>query len=140
MPDPIVVKGLTELRAALKELKDIEGKKEFKAAGYDIAANVVSPKAKGTAAGLGPMWAKAAETLRPAKIATGGGIRFGSGFGGAFGAEFGSGKYHQFKPWRGSGAGAGYFLWPTIRDSADEILATYERNLQPLYDRLFPDR
>lgn len=29
--------------------------------------------------------------------------------------------WNQFKPWRGSGSNAGYFLWPAIRSSADEI-------------------
>lgn len=41
-----------------------------------------------------------------------------------FGAEFGGGRRkttRQFKPWRGSGGGAGYFVYPTIRGSAEEV-------------------
>lgn len=36
--------------------------------------------------------------------------------------EFGSRRYREF-PWRGNSTGAGYFLWPTIRDSEEEIRA-----------------
>lgn len=42
-----------------------------------------------------------------------------------WGAEFGSGKHRQFDPWRGSGAGAGYFLWPTVAAMSDEIEERY---------------
>lgn len=41
-----------------------------------------------------------------------------------FGAEFGGGARkttRQFPPWRGSGGGAGYFVYPTIRGSAGDI-------------------
>lgn len=41
-----------------------------------------------------------------------------------FGAEFGGGARRttrQFQPWRGSGGGAGYFVYPTIRGSARDV-------------------
>jgi hypothetical protein len=41
-----------------------------------------------------------------------------------FGAEFGGGARkttRQFQPWRGSGGGAGYFVYPTIRGSASDV-------------------
>lgn len=33
--------------------------------------------------------------------------------------------WNQFKPWRGSGSNAGYFLWPSIRENADGIRELY---------------
>jgi hypothetical protein len=41
-----------------------------------------------------------------------------------FGAEFGGGHRRttrQFKPWRGSGNDAGYFVYPAIRASVDDV-------------------
>lgn len=41
-----------------------------------------------------------------------------------WGAEFGGGARpatRQFRPWLGSGRGAGYFLWPAVRDDHDWI-------------------
>lgn len=49
-----------------------------------------------------------------------------------WGAEFGGGltpNTRQFMPWRGSSHGAGYFLWPTVRDNRLEIAATYSEAL-----------
>lgn len=40
------------------------------------------------------------------------------------GAEFGGGRRRttqQFPPWRGSGGGAGYFVYPTIRGMSDDV-------------------
>lgn len=45
-----------------------------------------------------------------------------------WGAEFGGqGRptTQQFKPWRGSSTGAGYFLWPTVRDDRTFIEKEY---------------
>jgi hypothetical protein len=45
-----------------------------------------------------------------------------------WGAEFGGGARsttQQFQPWRGSGDGAGYFLWPTVRDDREFIRDEY---------------
>jgi hypothetical protein len=46
-----------------------------------------------------------------------------------FGAEFGGGARkttRQFQPWRGSGGGAGYFVYPTIRGSAADVSGQVE--------------
>lgn len=50
-----------------------------------------------------------------------------------WGAEFGAKNYAQFSPWLGSGTGAGYFLWPTIRENNDE---TQDRYLEALSDAI----
>lgn len=46
-----------------------------------------------------------------------------------WGAEFGGGRRpetSQFLPWRGSGDGAGYFLWPAVRGDRQFIADAYE--------------
>lgn len=51
------------------------------------------------------------------------------------GAEFGGGRRpttQQFPPWRGSGGGAGYFLFPTIRGMSGEITDRFENALDDL--------
>lgn len=45
-----------------------------------------------------------------------------------WGAEFGGGARPtttQFRPWRGSGNGAGYFLFPTVKDAHEFIQDEY---------------
>ena len=152
MPESIAVEGLDELRRSLKIAGGIEATREFKTAGYAAAAEVVIPRAKARAAGLGKMQAKAADTLRPANTVTGGAVRFGRGFPASMGAEFGAqrnqprgtvGKrrmtgWNQFEPWKGNGIEAGYFVWPTIRDDAAAITARFNAGLSPLLQRLFP--
>jgi hypothetical protein len=150
VPERIIVEGLDELRKALKALGDMDSTKEFKAAGYTIMERVAA-EAKGRAAGLGRMQARAGASIKPARVATGGAVRFGGGVPWAMGSEFGAGQgvprntargtvagWNQFMPWRGSGGGAGYFLWPTVRDRAKTIAADYDKLLEPLYHRLFP--
>jgi hypothetical protein len=49
-----------------------------------------------------------------------------------WGAEFGGRRRpttQQFLPWRGSGEGAGYFLWPAIREDSDWIDEQYSEAL-----------
>jgi len=46
-----------------------------------------------------------------------------------WGAEFGGGRRpttRQFLPWRGSGEGAGYFLWRAVRGDREFIADAYE--------------
>ena len=50
-----------------------------------------------------------------------------------FGAEFGGGRRkttRQFPPWRGSGGGAGYFVYPTIRGESGDISDELEDAVQ----------
>lgn len=45
-----------------------------------------------------------------------------------WGAEFGGQRRpttQQFRPWRGSGSGAGYFLYPAVRELADDMQDRY---------------
>jgi hypothetical protein len=135
----IKVNGLTEFRKELRKLDDKGFTDQLKDANYAIAELVVTG-AKGKAGALGKMQARAAETLKPSRQAaraqvTAGGAR--APF--FFGAEFGSGKYHQFQPWRGGGPGAGYFLYPTIRAETVPILGIYSEAVKKITATAFPD-
>lgn len=60
-----------------------------------------------------------------------------------YGAEFGATAYRQFLKWRGNQwrgweGGPGYFLHPTIRDHADELIEEYADKLEQLYREAFP--
>lgn len=148
MPDRVHIEGLDELRAELRRIGSVEDSKEFKNAGYRVGAELVIPEAQ--AAASTPLMARAAATMAAARVATGGAIRFGGGFAGAMGAEFGANQnqlrntsrgpmlgWNQFMPHLGQ---VGYFFWPTIRSNQDQIVEMYDRLLDPLWARAFPDR
>ena len=119
------VEGLDELRRALKKAQDVEALGKVKAANR-AAGELVVKAAQRRAPGVSRMAASAATTLRASNSAGKASVRIGSNAKPyALGAEFGSVRYRQFKPWRGSGAGAGYFLWPAIRDKTPEIVELY---------------
>ncbi len=52
------------------------------------------------------------------------------------GAEFGSKRHAQFRPWRGNRSGAGYFLYPTVRERGDEAFERWTEALQKSLDKL----
>lgn len=140
MPDEkILVDGLDDLRRELGRLRG-EWPKELKVANRD-AADIVVSSAKGTAAAVGGVAAKAAGSLRAlnqqraAVVALG-----GAAYPYAMGAEFGaSSRYRQFRPWRGNAGNAGYFLYPAIRGERDRVLDTYEKALDRITRRAFPN-
>jgi hypothetical protein len=150
VPDAIKFDGFDEARRRLKKLEDVEKTREYKTANWQIASEVVIPAAQANAATR--MERRAASTLVAVRNESGGAVRLGRGFPGALGAEFGSDRnqrrlgrprgrvvpvsgWNQFKPWRGSDRGAGYFLWPAIREQEDEIINRYTK----LFDELFGD-
>lgn len=47
--------------------------------------------------------------------------------------------WNQFKEWRGNRAGAGYFLFPAIRMSADEIAERYGQAVDDISRKAFPE-
>jgi len=55
-----------------------------------------------------------------------------------WGAEFGALQWLQFQPWRGNDEGAGYFLWPAVRDNADWIDERYGEALDDAIARIKP--
>lgn len=140
----IAVDGLRELNKTLKELGP-ELQKELKATNKE-AATKVATEAAARARGLGAMGVHFAPGIKAATGATSAGVALdGRKYPGILGAEFGAGQdrqrnrrsgqyvgYRQFDPWRGNGSGAGYFLYPTIRDRADEIAGFYEHAIDAL--------
>lgn len=46
--------------------------------------------------------------------------------------------WNQFRPWRGNRAGAGYWLYPTIRAHTDEIVDMYATDVARITAKAFP--
>jgi hypothetical protein len=127
----IQVEGLAELNRALKKVEG--GTPNALRETNKKVAEKVAQSARSNASGLGGVAAHVAPSLRATAGATSAGV---SGGGAAFpmfgGAEFGALRYPQFKPWRGSGSDAGYFLFPAIRDEAPHIEDEYREALEDL--------
>lgn len=116
MPDlGIEVQGLREFTRELKRAQQNFGT-EMRVANKKVA-DAVATRAQSTARGQGGVAAKTAPSIRSLAQQTRAQVSLGGGaYPFAMGAEFGSFRYRQFKPWRGSGSDAGYFLYETIRD------------------------
>lgn len=118
--------GLKETLAGLERLERLDVGRDLKSA-FDALAKEAVVEARSKASNR--MERKAADTLAVASTSLGAALKFGKGFDGAFGAEYGADRnkrrvvthfgyfigWNQFKLWKGSGATAGYFLWPGIR-------------------------
>ena len=132
------VEGLRELNKALKELGP-EFPKEMRKTNKDVADGVAS-EARSAALSLGGVAAKAAPSLKASAGTTSAGVALGGNSAPwAAGAEFGGGRRpttKQFRPWRGNGPDAGYFLYPTIRENAEQIEGQYREALDELIARV----
>lgn len=134
------VEGLRELQ---REMRAVERAlpRELRAASKE-AADVVAEGTRRAFAGLGGSAPKVVPTVKALAQQRGASVKIGgsSSVGGkvALGNEFGSVRYKQFPSWRGSGQGAGYALFPTIRQRRDEVLETYGRALDRVTKRAFP--
>lgn len=130
----VQVHGLNELNRALRELGP-GLQRELKGANLDVA-RFVADDAESAARSLGGVAAKAAPSIKAAARNVAAGVSFGgSSAPYAMGAEFGGGRRsttQQFKPWRGSGSGAGYFVYPTIRRDAERIEDEYGEAIDDL--------
>lgn len=139
------------------ELDDLA--RDLQAAKIDIQpanvsyAQLVVARSRVKASGEGRQAQAAARTMRVVKSA----VRAEVTMGGpkapwAPGSEFGAGQgrprrrtsgsyrgFNQFKPWRGAGASAGYFMWPTIRATEDEgaemTLNAVDEALAPVFPK-----
>lgn len=141
------VTGLKDLQKALRAV-DKALPREMGTASQKVAQHVVN-EATTAAQSLGPMWAKAARSLSAARQQRVAAIRFGGPrYPFALGAEFGAIRniarptargtvagWNQFRPWRGSGPGSGYFLYPTVRREGDRIVDLYAQVIDDLVDR-----
>lgn len=134
----VEVTGLRELNKALKELGP-EFPKEMRKTNKSVADEVRND-ARGKALSLGGVAAKTAPTLKSSSGTNSAGVSLGGTTAPwAAGAEFGGGRRsttRQFKPWRGSGPDAGYFVYPTIRENADDIVDAYNEAIGDLLQRV----
>lgn len=131
----VLADGLNKLNRDLRAIsKEAQG--ELKKANVDVAKQEAS-RAQGAAYSLGGVAAHVAGGISGGGGNAWAGIRLGTDPA-APGAEFG-GQHRpttmQFKPWRGSGAGAGYFLFPTIRRDNEEITRTWAQSIEDLMKR-----
>jgi hypothetical protein len=153
MPGGVQAVRIVGLRELQRDLRAIETRLPAELRKVNLAvAEMVVEKAQTKAAGEGRMAAKAATVLkaraqqRSASVT----LRATAAVPFALGAEFGAGHnsprhrssgtykgYNQFQPWLGSGADAGYFLYPTIRESSEAIAAAYETRLAELLTQVF---
>lgn len=85
------------------------------------------------------MSGRGAGSIRPLATATRAQVAIGSGRAPyVLGQEFGSIRYRQFPAWRGSGPGAGYFLYPTVREELPELREDYLDAVGDALERAFP--
>lgn len=146
----VTVRGLDDLRRELKKLDDaglIDGLKDVN---QSVAESVVRWARSRAETRLEK---RAAESLRASRVQARAQITFG-GAKAAFaeGAEFGAMRektrqtsrgpvsgWKQFKEWRGNDTGAGYFLFPSIRDHEEQIADEYLDGIEKLMSKAFPD-
>lgn len=152
MPEGIEASGIKDAIKAAKAVGDIERSKAFKAASAE-AANLVVKGARANASTR--LERRAARTALDAVVRSSlPAVRLSaSDFPAALGAEFGADRnqrrlirgkgqrrshyrkgWNQFRPWRGSDSNAGYFLWPSIRENADDVRETYAELVEKLWN------
>jgi hypothetical protein len=139
--------GLKEALASMDKAQRLDVNRELRAEFNALATEVIATARARTSSRLE---SRAADTLRPGSTSTGAAVMFGRGFAGSFGAEFGahrgkrrvsSGRatyvegWNQFRPWRGGGPTAGYFLWPAIRDETGAGTAKMADRLAEILSR-----
>lgn len=117
----------------MDELKDLN----------EEAADLVVDRAQSTR-GLRPHQRNAAQDLRSRRRQSGAVIALaaaGPSKEYALGAEFGSKAHPQFEPWRGNqweswDTKVGYFMFPAIRETADDVFELYGDRLEELAARV----
>jgi hypothetical protein len=131
----IQVEGLAELSRALRKLEGAEWSKELRDANKSVA-DLVAKDARAAAYSLGGVAAHVAPSIGARASQQSAGVAFGGArYPMAGGAEFGSNRFKQFKPWRGNGSDAGYFVYPAIRQDLDRIETEYTRAIDALAKR-----
>lgn len=134
------VEGLADFQKELKRL-DQKLPRELQKANKR-AAELVADAARTRATGLGSVAAKAAPSIKAAaeqrrsKVSIGG-ARYPFALGAEFGGQ-GRPTTMQFAPWSGSDTGAGYFLYPAIRETRDEFMDAYDDAIEQLTREAFP--
>lgn len=147
------VRGLDDFRAKLRRHADQKQlERELRTANFSTA-KLVEERSKPVMAGLrGGMGPRAAETIKASRSAVAARLNLGGDVEYALGVEFGAVRgiprragtrtisgWNQFDAWRGNGDSAGYAVFPTIRDSTEEILDRYGDEIERILADAFPD-
>lgn len=147
------VRGLDEFRAKLKKHSDRKQlEKELRQANYSVA-KLIEDRSKPVMSGLrGGMGPKAADTIKASRSTVAARLNIGGAVPFALGVEFGAVRnvprsvggrtirgWNQFDDWRGSGDDAGYAVFPTIRESTDEVLTLYGDEIERILSDAFPN-
>lgn len=126
----IRVEGLKEVRRDLKEAGDFEGSAALKAALAEAADHVVATaRSRASTRQERAM----ASRLKASRSAASSAVTLG-GKPYDLGTEFGAKRWPQFRDWRGNDLGAGYLLFPTIRDQEERILEPVAGALQKVLE------
>lgn len=157
------VTGLRERRRALRDL-DAGLPKELQGMNKRVVNDLLVPPTRRAAQAHRPAsgynarthrspyhWADVVNSIRGTATQTSASILMGSTArrkNWMLGWEFGSlgnqrsrhGNTKMFPPWRGSGTEAGYFFFPTIRQSGSAIVGAYADALQRFLDREIPTK
>lgn len=149
MADAVRIEGLTEFRKELRKVAGKDGLAALKAVNVKVAEMIVertkpkmSKKSTRSAASL-----KAAKTTNAAFVRGGGksapmfgGVEFGSYSNQARTTRRGTVLgWNQFDAWKGNGAGAGYFLYDTVRASEKEVIEMYRDGMIDVARDAFPE-
>lgn len=118
--EPARIEGLRETRSALRSLdRTLPRRLRPK---FNEAAQLIVDRGRANAST--PQQRRAAESLRTKSTQSSIAVALGmQRYPFALGAEFGSIRYPQFPAWRGSDAGAGYFMWPAIRSERPRVIS-----------------
>jgi len=128
----VSAEGLNKLNRDLKAIS-AEAQGELKEANVKVA-KTEGDRARAAAFALGGVAAHVASGVTGGGGNAWAGIRLGTDPA-AMGAEFGGrGRptTQQFQPWRGSGSGAGYFVYPTIRRDSEDIEREWTESIEDL--------
>lgn len=128
------------IRPMLKELRAVDKAlpKEVRAVNLSIAQDLAAKTARSFAGrpGSAPKTARSVKALADQRGAY---IRIGgNAYPTAMGDEFGAVRYRQFPAWRGSGSGAGYSLYPTLRTERPRTEDRFLDAMTEILGRVFP--
>lgn len=129
------------LRDFIRELRALDATlpKEVRSITKDLADDVAD-KSGQSFSGRSGVAPKVAASVKALAQQRGAQVKFGGPqWPYAMGAEFGSSRYKQFEPWRGSGAGAGYSVFPVVRKERERIVVFFNRGLKHLFAKAFPN-
>lgn len=131
------VHGLAELQ---RELRNVDKTLPRQLRVVNLkAAEIVATEARGRASGLGGAIGKAAPSIKAMAQQRSAAVRIGGAkYPFALGGEFGSIRFRQFQAWRGSGAEAGYALYPAKRAKTPQIMDMYLRMIDEIARPAFP--